>query len=204
MLEPLRPDFSPTLTGVEFDRWYWSKEDLTQFCKQLGLPQSGSRDALRFRVVHALDGKPQPAREKPTTKSRFPWSKADLSESTLITDNVSFGPNVHRWFESQIGPQFVCHGDFMAWVRANVGQTLGEAVRAWHLLEARKDDPEFRRDIADHNTYLQYLRDFKDANPERSMDEAKTCWKARKIRPAPGGKIIYQSGDLSFLSMSLT
>lgn len=194
-----RPDFHTEMSAAEFDRWYWSRAELAEICDQLAISKTGVRAVLRARVIAALKGEPLPKPDAPRPKSRFPWAKATLDQSVVITDNVSFGPNVRRWFASVIGPRFVCHGDFMAWVRENVGATLGDAVAAWHELEARKDDPNFRREIAPCNTYLRYLRAFRDSCPDKDISVGRHCWAIRKTLPAPGGEIIFDKADLDLL-----
>jgi len=192
-----RPELSTISTGQEFNRWYWSKAQLVEACKDFNLSHAGSRAILRERIHRALDGLPPLTAERPSPKSRFAWAREKLSGETLITDNISFGPNVRRWFASRVGTRFICHSDFMDWVRGNVGATLEDAVTAWWVLEDRYDDPEFRREIAAHNTYLRYLRDIRDANPDMSLTQAKSYWHLRKIRPAPGGNIVYREDDLA-------
>lgn len=201
MIDETRPEFSIDMTADEFERWYWPVSILKAACEELGLPATGLKAELRGRVAFALRHPdmplPKPAKAKAT--SRFKWGKAELSLQTLITDNVSFGPNVRGFFKSEIGKAFVCHGDFMAWVKANVGATLQDAVEAWHYLEARKEDPAFRREIASCNNYLQYLRDLRDHHPDLSLDEAKKCWDEKKRRPAQNGFVVYDADDLRFL-----
>ncbi|MEM1197203.1 MAG: DUF6434 domain-containing protein [Pseudomonadota bacterium] len=147
-------------------------------------------------------GKPSQAPSvsgKARRKSRFNWSNAELNEHTRITDNVSFGPNVRNWFKRRIGPAFVCHSDFMDWVRSNTGATLGDAIEAWYTLEKREAEPGFRHEIALCNNYLRYLRDARDDNPALSHEQAMECWHAKKLRPASDGFVIYEKDDLRFL-----
>ncbi|MEM8617716.1 MAG: DUF6434 domain-containing protein [Pseudomonadota bacterium] len=200
--DDLRPAFDRRMTAAEFSRWYWGVSDLKAACEALALPCSGRKQELRDRVYYALPDAPTapPEPKIPRRKSTFKWASERLTLETVITDNVSFGPNVRGFFAQEIGRNFVCHGDFMAWVKANVGLTLKDAVAAWHMLEARKDDPAFRREIADCNNYLQYLRDLRDANPLVSLDEARHCWDQKKLRPAAEGRVIYEPSDLRFLT----
>ena len=193
-----RPDFAEISSGDEFARWYWLKEELVAICKKTGLPHSGSKFVLQDRIRYALDhdGAVLPAKPVSKKTSRFNWAKAELSLETVITDNVSFGPNFRRFMTAQIGPRFVCHGDFMAWVTAHVGQTLGDAVAAWEDLERRKDDPEFRREIADHNMYNQYVRDFMDDRPGTTLQEAEAHWRWKKQQPTTDGFVRYAKNDL--------
>ncbi|APX13382.1 DUF6434 domain-containing protein [Tateyamaria omphalii] len=188
------------MTATEFDRWYWPVDALKAFCEALDIPATGTKATLRDRVAAALSGAPLPKAPKRSGTSTFNWAKADLTPDTVITDTVSFGPNVRGYFKSRIGPKFSCHGDFMDWMRSNTGATLADAEQAWHMLEARKDDPTFRREIATCNNYLQYLRDARDAHPDLTLEQAKACWDAKKIQPAPGGYVRFETVDLTALS----
>lgn len=196
-----RPPVDCRMSRAEFERWYWPVSELVKFCEQLQIPKSGRKAELRARVSISLGGgqPPQPHSAEPKIQDGFDWKGAKLSMLTPITASITFGPNVRRFFKSQIGSKFVCHSDFMDWVKTNVGLTFRDAVEAWHMLEARKNDPEFRREIAECNNYLQYLRDFRDGNPTRSFEDAKICWDQKKLRPAKDGVVIYQAEDLQFI-----
>lgn len=197
-----RPPFSEIHTAPEFDRWYWLKTELVTICRELNLSTAGNKATLRQRILHALapDQYPAPTPTKRAPRrASFSWSKAALRPDTVIDASVSFGPNFRHFMRSQIGEQFSCHSDFMDWVRANVGKTLADAVIAWQQLELRKADPNFRRDIAEHNQMLRYLRAFLDDQPTADRALAMRCWELKKQRPAPGGRILYHPSDLDLL-----
>lgn len=187
---------------TEFERWYWPVAALEEFCKLLKISASGRKAELRDRVAAALDGKVVPlstARSAPGTCS-FDWTKERLSDETIITETITFGINVRGYFKAKLGKRFVCHSDFMVWVKAHPGLTLHDAALAWKELEARKQDPDFRREIAECNNYLIYLRHIRDDNPTLSHNEAKHCWDQKKIRPAERGFVVYETSDLRFLN----
>lgn len=191
-----KPNTTDHMDARSFDRWYWDKRELLEICVNLGLPKTGAKDALRARILTFLEtGNVVQPKRPVNNKGHFNWARTELSLDTVITDNVSFGPNFRRFMTTQIGKSFSCHSDFMAWVRDNTGKTLSDAVAAWRSLEERKNDPQFRRDIAPHNNYLQYLRDFKDANPQRSLEDAKSAWEIRKRKPIDGERIVYRDED---------
>ena len=196
-----RPPIEQITDATEFARWYWSVDQLKAKCEALGIPSAGSKAELRDRVGFALrhPGAPLAKLTRPKRPDSALWSKGDLTRDTVITPGVSFGPNLRGFFKSEIGKAFVCHSDFMDWVRGNEGATLGDAIEAWQMLEARNLDPDFRREIAESNNYLRYLRAFRDAYPELSLDDAKTCWDQKKIRPAVGGLVVFEPGDRAYL-----
>ena len=193
-----RPNFEDIKTGEEFNQWYWLKAEMVEICKRAGLPATGRKFDLRDRIMYALDHdgnlKPEPKKKK--TKSKFNWAKSELSLETIITDNVSFGPNFRRFMKSRIGNRFSCHSDFMDWMKSNAGKTLADAVKKWHELEERKADPDFKRTIADNNMLAQYTRDFLEDNKNRTLKDAKKYWNLKKQLPTKDGFVRYESADL--------
>ncbi len=196
-----RPEFSTITSGKEFVRWYWLKIELVEICKHMNLPYSGNKFELRDRIVYALDneGKLLPKKKKRKPRSSFNWAKATLTPETLITDNVSFGPNFRKFMKSQIGKRFYCHSDFMDWVKSHPGKTLRDAVLKWEEMNMRTLDPEFKREIATHNMLAQYVRDFLEDNPNHTLKDALCCWNEKKLLPMPDGFVRYVSEDRSFL-----
>ena len=196
-----RPHVSEHLSAKEFARWYWPVTHLEQFCELLKVSTTGTKAEMRARVFFALDnpGTPPPTTSRRKRQDKFPWASAALTGETVITHGVSFGPNVRSFFKQKIGRKFVCHSDIMEWMKSNVGATLDDAVSAWHVLEDRKLDPTFRREIAECNNYLRYLRDIRDHNQNLTLDEAIACWDQKKIRPTKDGIVIYEKADLTYL-----
>ena len=195
-----RPDFSSIKNGAEFNKWYWLKEEMVAICKLCQLPYSGRKFELRDRIMYALDndGAVQLTQKK-AKQSKFNWARAELNLDTLITDNVSFGPNFRQFMQAQIGKQFSCNTDFMAWVRANPGKTLQDAVLIWQELENRKTDPNFKKTIAASNMFNQYIRDFLADNKGRSFKEAVRYWEVKKQMPMKDGFVRYKKTDLELL-----
>ncbi|MEL6943819.1 MAG: DUF6434 domain-containing protein [Bacteroidota bacterium] len=193
-----RPKFEEIKTGKEFNNWYWLKEEMVAICKSSGLPSNGRKFDLRDRIMYALDNngrlKPEPKKKKKISK--FDWAKSELSLTTIITDNVSFGPNFRRFMKKELGNRFKCHSDFMDWVKTNSGKTLEDAVAKWIELEKRKDDPSFKRTIADNNMLAQYTRDFLNDNKDKTLKDAKRYWNLKKQLPTKDGFVKYEKSDL--------
>lgn len=194
-----RPKFEHIKSGAEFNRWYWLKEELVEICKRANLPVTGRKFDLRDRIMYAVDHqgkiKPQPKKKKATSK--FNWAKEALHCDTLITDNLSFGQNFRKFMTNEIGTSFSFNTDFMAWVKANTGKTLADEVAQWQILEKLIENPKFRSDIAANNMYNQYMRDFLDDNPGKTIKDARTCWLLKKQLPTEDGFIRYESTDLN-------
>ena len=193
-----RPKFEEIKTGSEFNRWYWLKEEMVDICKRAGLPTNGRKFDLRDRIMFALDngGKVFAGSKKQKKTSKFDWAKAELSLETVITDNVTFGPNFRRFMKSEIGDAFSCHSDFMDWVKSNVGKQLSDAADQWRALEKRKENPNFKRVIAANNMLAQYTRDFLADNKNKTLKDATRYWELKKQLPTKDGFVRYQRSDL--------
>lgn len=194
-----RPEFENIKTGKEFNQWYWLKDEMVEICKRCDLPYTGRKFDLRDRIMYALDnnGEIQPKQKKTKTESKFNWAKSELTLETRITDNVSFGPNFRRFMKGQIGNSFSCHSEFMDWVKANAGKTLGDAIDEYYTLEKRKENPDFKRKIADNNMFNQYTRDFLKDNPESNLKEVRKFWSLKKQLPTKDGFVRYEKSDLN-------
>jgi hypothetical protein len=193
-----RPDFENIKSGTEFNNWYWLKKELVEICKRSELPSHGRKFELRDRIMFALDnkGKIKPEIKKKKKKSKFNWAKSELNLKTKITDNVSFGPNFRKFMKSQIGNTFSCNSDFMDWVKINVGKTLEHAILEYYQLEKRKENPDFKRKIADNNMFNQYTRDFMEDNPNEKIKNVRKYWFLKKQLPTKNGFVKYEKSDL--------
>ncbi len=191
-----RPDIMSIETGSELKRWYWLKAELVAHCQALDIPYTGSKAEICERLATFMDtGKiVKPKATKRTSK--FNWAKEVLHPGTIITDSYRNGPNVRRFFIEHIGPSFRFTISFMQWMKANTGKTLADAVIAWQDLQEAEKAPGFKTKIPAGNQFNQYLRDFFEANPNLSMQEARQCWAQKTQGPAPHR---YQTADLLFL-----
>ena len=125
--------FRPKLTEIStfdaFDRWYWPVEEMQEFCRNVELPYSGTKEELRNRLGRYFRGETVPRTRH--VKKPSSWAKKELSIETEIDQNISFGRNVRGFFLQEIGSKFVCSSDFMNWVKAHSGCTLGDAIEYW-------------------------------------------------------------------------
>ena len=192
-----RPNFEDIHSGEEFNKWYWLKSEMVEICKKTGIQYHGKKFEIRDRIMYALDheGEVLPTKNKTRTSS-FNWANALLTTDTIITDNVSFGPNFRNFMKEQVGKKFICHSQFMKWVRANEGRTLQEAVDMYFELEELRGRSSFRSEIPSHNMFNQYMRDFILDNPGSSVLEARKSWLIKRKRPASNGFIKYERSDL--------
>jgi len=194
-----RPEMSATMTASEFDSWYWSKDELSEFCKENDIPANARKNELRRRIIQFLSGE-QITIEKHERHSKFDWSKADLSLETIITDSVKFGQNFRRFMKSQVGDKFSFSNPFMTWVKENEGKTLEDAVDFWYSLQVKVKNG-YRMDMSHFNVMNKYLDDFLEDNPNLKRDDGMLCWSIKKYYPAKKGLVKYEQSDLSLVGL---
>lgn len=189
-----RPDIYAIDSGAELKKWYWLKTELTALARHRKISAAGGKTELLDRLADALDGRdPVPVSSTPPVSS-FDWATERLTPETVITDSYRNGTNARQFFLTQCGHGFAFSIPFMAWMKANTGKTLRDAVAEWKRLQEIKKDSRFRSYIPESNQYNQYIRDFLAANPDKTSRDARACWK--KKRQLPVGRHFYEPQDL--------
>jgi len=191
-----RPPLNDTIALQEFLDFYWLKKELVQFCRDVGLPTTGTKRELEETIIAYLKTgsfqKPIPKRQR--SESAFDWSEENLQLTTIITDNYKNTQNVRRFFELEIGPSFSFNVYFMNWMKANTGKTLEEAIAKWYLIKKNKKSQT--RSIEPQFEYNQYVKDCRADNPGITFSEVVKLWKFKKSQR---GHNKYEVSDLDQL-----
>ncbi|BAY85917.1 hypothetical protein NIES267_54230 [Calothrix parasitica NIES-267] len=193
-----RPKLKNISSAEEFKNWYWLKEELIAYCREVGIKTTGGKFEIAERIVNYLNtGETQinQAQNKSIQKpaSNFDWKNEPLTADTVITDNYKNNSNVRQFFLQQVGAKFSFSIDLMQWMKDNVGKTLGDAVVEWHRLQEIKKNPNYQSVIPAHNQYNQYTRDFLADNPDKSIKDARKYWQLKRSIP---GNLKYSKSDL--------
>lgn len=194
-----RPDLESITSSAELRRWYWTKAELLGECRRLALRTSGGKFQLLDRIAHFHDTGETvfPADKKPRITSKFDWHSAELTPETVITDSYKNSQNVRRFFKAHVGEHFKFSIASMAWMKANVGRNLADAVEAITAIEAEAAEPGFKSKIAHHNQFNQYTRDFLADHPEMGMADVRHFWALKRALPSEDGLHRYDPSDLN-------
>lgn len=140
---PERPQIETIATGAELRQWDWEKSELVDFARAAGLLTKGGTFDLLGRISHYLDtgSTKWQGDYRPKPSSRIDWHTAELGPDTVITVSYKNTQNVRRFFKSQLGPDFKFNIVFMAWIKANVGATLADAVAEYNRMNAANVPP---------------------------------------------------------------
>jgi hypothetical protein len=190
MRPPLNQNIDPDL----FLDYYWLKEELIAFCKSYKIPLNGSKETLTKRIYTFLKTGTILTEKKPQTKPK-PATNVKLTLTSTIPVGYKNDERQRQFFISIIGPHFKFNVSFMNWMKQNAGKTYQDAVDEWNRIWEEKKSGN-KTAISPQFEYNQYTRDFFKANPNRSRDEAITCWKYKKSLQ---GHNKYEDSDLSIL-----
>ena len=173
-----RPDITSLTSGAELKRWYWLKAELLEEVRRRGLRQAGGKFDLLGRLAHHLDtGEADlPGPKTRPAKSKFDWHSEPLSPDTVISDSYKNTQNVRRFFTEHCGTGFKFNRLFLAWMKDNTGKTLAEAVTECTRLAHEAAQDGHQSEIAHHNQFNQYTRDFLADNPEREKADVRRAW----------------------------
>lgn len=189
-----RPDLDKNISLEDFKDYYWLKEELVIFCKQIGIDHTGGKIEISERIelfisTGCISGKGNNRIEK--KKSDFDWNREPLSLSTIITDNYKNTQNVREFFSKEIGKNFSFNVNFMNWMKNNTGKTLKDAIIEWERINNLKK--ENKTEIAAQFEYNKYIRDFMTDNPDKTIKDAIKYW---KLKRAERGSNMYKRSDL--------
>lgn len=190
-----RPELSKELDGKTFGQWYWLKEELVSFCRENGLPASGSKEELSTRISRYLDSGEIVV---PVRRTRSRISPSYITLDTIIEENFVCSEKHRAFFKELIGESFSFNVAFQKWLKTNSGKTYAEAVVAY--CEIKKDIKNKRKDIDKQFEYNTYIRDFFENNRGSSLEDAICCWKYKKSLPGPNA---YEGSDLKILEVKL-
>lgn len=188
-----RPKLDKTMDADTFILHYYLKEELTDFCRENGLPAFGDKQALKSRVEYFLRTGKQPDINSVNCTAKPKPVRHDLTLDTEIEENFCCTQNHRAFFESIIGKNFYFSVKFQKFLKANARKTYSEAINEWYKIENEKKSVKGAHHIDSQFEYNTYIRDFFSSNKGRTLQDAIKCWKYKRNLP---GTNKYESGDL--------
>ncbi|MGP6175041.1 DUF6434 domain-containing protein [Corynebacterium sp. A21] len=173
-----RPALQPGISTREFQRWYWLKEELISFARELGIPTSGAKDLLTRRIAAKLAGEnlPEPAVIR---RSRSRQLSGELSARTEIPAGQRCSQVLRAWFTQQLGTGFHFDAPMREFFANTDGtQTLADALNHWHVTREQVPgsiDPQFE--------YNRFTRAWHRDHPEGTPAQLRSAWRAYRSQP---------------------
>ena len=173
-----RPTPSPALSGAELRRWYWTKAELLDLARALGVPTHGLKAELSERLAAALDGAPPPPTAPPRRTGGGPGLAGPLTPQTLVPEGQRCTQPLRAFFVERVGPGFRFDGPMREWVASAAGRPLAEGVEHWHRTRDRPPG-----EIGAQFELNRFLRAWHAEHPDRSRSEALAAWRRHRGLP---------------------
>lgn len=168
-----RPDLDRNLDEKTFRNYYYLKSELVDFCRENNIPISGGKIALTDRLAYFL----ATGKVLNNIKSKSRYTNTDnISEDTIIGDNIVYSEKLRAFFEGRIGKSFSFKVPFQRWLKNNPDKTYGEAIEAYQQIIKEKKKVSIDKQF-EYNTYI---RDFFNDNKGKTLEDAIRCWKYKK------------------------
>ncbi|MED0872991.1 DUF6434 domain-containing protein [Bacillus mobilis] len=181
----MRPSLTKSISLEDFQSYYWLKAELQAFCREHGLPSSGSKTEIAERISHYLTTGKILKNSSAQKVSKASLSYKDLSLQTIITNNHRCSEDVRSFFKEKIGANFRFTVALQKFFKENVGKTYEDAITFWHEENERKKDPTYKTTISAQFEYNRFTRDFfEDPNNRgKSKGDAIAAWNEIKAKP---------------------
>lgn len=166
------------MTAAELRRWYWLKEELTDFARLLGLRTAGSKVMLTDRIAAHLEGRPF---NEPTSGSApgRDQLRPPLTSDTVIPEGQRCSQVIRGWFEEQVGAPFRFDAEMREYfARTDGAQTLHDALGHWYSTRNQGE-----RQIQAQFEYNRFTRAWYLEHPPGTSRELLAAW--RQYRSAP-------------------
>ena len=181
----MRPPLTKSISLKDFQNYYWLKAELQTFCREHGLPASGSKTEITERISHYLTTGKVLKNSSVQKVSKAPLSYKDLSLQTIITKNHRCSEGVRAFFKEKIGTNFRFTVALQKFFKENVGKTYEDAITFWYEENERKKDPTYKTTISAQFEYNRFTRDFfEDPNNKgKAKADAIAAWNEIKTKP---------------------
>lgn len=181
----MRPPLTKSISLEDFQNYYWLKAELQTFCREHGLPASGSKTEITERISHYLTTGKVLKNSSVQKVSKAPLSYKDLSLQTIITKNHRCSEGVRAFFKEKIGTNFRFTVALQKFFKENVGKTYEDAITFWYEENERKKDPTYKTTISAQFEYNRFTRDFfEDPNNKgKAKVDAIAAWNEIKTKP---------------------
>ncbi|MEB9944863.1 cytoplasmic protein [Bacillus cereus] len=181
----MRPPLIKSISLEDFQNYYWLKAELQTFCREHGLPASGSKTEITERISHYLTTGKVLKNSSVQKVSKAPLSYKDLSLQTIITKNHRCSEGVRAFFKEKIGTNFRFTVALQKFFKENVGKTYEDAITFWYEENERKKDPTYKTTISAQFEYNRFTRDFfEDPNNKgKAKADALAAWNEIKTKP---------------------
>lgn len=168
------PPIPKSITLTAFQDAYWHRTSLTQYCRDKGLPTSGSKLDLTERIAAFLSGRKAP---KLATVQRGAMPDT-FTMDTVIGENWRCCQSLRAFFETHAKTRFSFNKELRDFIANGSGKTLAEALQHWEATKGQRTQT-----IAPQFEYNRFMREYFATTTNADLSSAYTAWKTHRDTP---------------------
>ena len=176
-----RPEFDKITSFVEFNKYYWYREELSQICKSLGLEYKGTKQELNYIIEKYF-------KSNLIKKSSIKNEKKKLETITLDTPllecQFSFNAKFREYFSAvtDVSPFKFTADMATAWRKVkrenNLSFTIQDMLKVYY---EKSDYAKYDNSVCQWNQFLKdFCADENSRNYSNKLKVAAILWKAVK------------------------
>jgi len=186
-----KPKLSQDISLKDFKDFYWLKEELMAFCREIGMKSSGGKIDITSRIIKYLQtGKI--TQDETVKKVKLPKASQPITLNTVIGVEYRSYQEKKDFFQAAIGKKFHFTTHLLNFFKDNAGKkTYHDLIKEWYAEQELKKDKNYQKEIAPQFEYNTYIRDFLKNNPGKREDAIR-CWNIKKTLR---GNNVYNKND---------
>ena len=195
-MDKSRPILDRHIKPKDLTDFYWLKVELTQFCKENGIPSVGGKIDIANRIKEYLETAKIPTITT-NKKEKLPQATTPITKDTVIGIEYRTYIEKRDFLKSVIGNKFHFTAHLLDYFKKYTGKkTYSDLIFEWHKEQELNKDPNFCKEILPQFEYNTYIRDFLKDNPTQTRNEAIQYWKIKKLK---AGDRKYTRADLTLI-----
>lgn len=167
-----RPLLSIGLSETEFRQWYWLKSELSDFCRIIGVPAIGSKDAIAACIADYLGGRQINQDGRISLPDQCP---KNLTLATVVKPGFKLSKILRAFFVSHVGDSFCFNQSLRDFFCAPAERTLAEALAIYRDSLAKPSG-----EIGNQFEYNRHIREFFRDHPGVTALDAREAWWAKR------------------------
>jgi hypothetical protein len=178
----MRPELDAIQDPTDITGWYWTKSELIQIARRLGVPRSGSKQDLIEAITARLAG--QETRKRPTKTMGSPL-RPPFDAAMVIPAGQPFTRDLRNWVASRITGDVRVSAAVRELLRHPV-TSAGRPATLGDLVDLIENPPPTSDEIGyqfERNRFMRYL-----SRTEPGMGRAQREREWVRFRQLPSGR----------------
>ncbi len=170
-----RPNLNKKICIKDFKDFYWLKEELVAFCREVGISYTGGKIDITNRIEEYLKtgNVIKNIASKTTREQKLLKPTKPITQDTIIGIEHRTYKEKKEFLQSVIGKQFHYTVHLLEWFKKNTGKkTYLDFINEWYKEQKLKKNPNYIKEIGPQFEYNTYIRDFLKDNPNKTKELA--------------------------------